>query len=132
MPLDQVKTNNGRKGITPTKSTAIDWVDKDEGELKGVEGPPVEKRLLNSLSEVKGKLVAKLFNDDVEEISEVEIKDLIVTLSHVQPKYVVLDGIVTQRLIDAASKSGVKAVVGVNTASKLKTMNVKVLTGTPS
>jgi len=38
----------------------------------------------------------------------------------VQPAVVVLDGIITQRLVDAASRALVKALIGVNTAADIK------------
>jgi len=108
MPLDQFEYSYGNKSKKNKKS---------------------KKKLLNALDDVKGSLVAKLFDENVEEISEVEIKDLIDTLGHVKPRYVVLDGIITQRLVDAAKDANVESLVGVNTASKLKKKGVDVLTG---
>ncbi|MCX6695546.1 MAG: DNA primase DnaG [Candidatus Altiarchaeota archaeon] len=83
------------------------------------EAAPLESRLIEELTAVKGKLTARLFDEGMGGIAEIEIKDLINTLSKVQPAYVVLDGIVTQRLVDSASKSGVKALVGVNKAADI-------------
>jgi len=87
------------------------------------------EELLSELSTVKGKLNAKLFDKEKNLAAEVEIKDLINTLSRVQPAYVVLDGIITQRLVDAASRSAVKVLVGVNTAADINnTYNIRILT----
>ncbi|HHQ44896.1 MAG TPA: DNA primase [Candidatus Altiarchaeales archaeon] len=90
---------------------------------------PQDPRLAEALTAINGKLVAKFFDESMGDIAEVEIKDLIDTLSDVKPAYVVLDGIITQRLVDACENAGVKIVVGVNTAAKLKTNKVKVATG---
>jgi DNA primase len=85
--------------------------------------------LLPELTAVKGKLSARLFNDERELITEIEIKDLINTLGKVQPAHVVLDGIITQRLVDSAHKSGVKTLVGVNTAADIKnTHGINIIT----
>ncbi len=88
----------------------------------------VDKPLFEVLTQINGKLVAKLFDGKMVEIAEVEIKDLIDTLSTVQPDYIVLDGIITQRLVDASEKSSVKIIAGVNTAAKLKRGGVRVIT----
>jgi len=61
-------------------------------------------------------------------ITEVEIKDLIDTLKDVQPAYVVLDGIVTQRLVDTASRSRVKCIAGVNKSSIANSRGIKIVT----
>jgi DNA primase len=61
-------------------------------------------------------------------IAEVEIKDLIDTLKDVKPAYVVLDGIVTQRLVDAAIRSDVKCIVGVNKSSIANSRGVRIIT----
>jgi DNA primase len=81
------------------------------------------------LAAVKGKLSAKMFDKAKNMIAEVEIKDLINTLARVQPTVVVLDGIITQRLVDAASRTTVKALIGVNTAADIKnTHGITILT----
>lgn len=85
------------------------------------------KRLLNLLKDVKGKLIARLYDENLELITEIEIKDLIDSLKDVQPYCIVFDGVVTQRLIDAASESKVKYVVGVNKSAVSDTKNVTVL-----
>ena len=72
---------------------------------------------------------AKLIDAAGEEIAEVEIKDLINTLGNVNPDTIILDGIITQRLVDAANKAKVKTVVGVNKAADIKnTYKVQVIT----
>lgn len=86
------------------------------------------KRLLDLLNSVKGKLSARLFDQNLEVITEIEIKDMINTLKDVQPYCVVFDGIVTQRLVDVAAKSGVKYIVGVNKSAISNTQGVGVLT----
>ena len=87
------------------------------------------KENLKKLVGVKGTLSAKLIDESGEEIAEVEIKDLINTLGNVNPDTIILDGIITQRLVDAANKAQVKTLVGVNKAADIKnTYKVHVIT----
>jgi DNA primase len=86
------------------------------------------KKLLGLLSDVKGKLTAKLYDEKLELITEIEIKDLVDSLKDVQPYCVVFDGIVTQRLVDAAAESKVVYVVGINKSAISDTKKVKILT----
>lgn len=98
MPVDQAKNGRSRK----------------ESPKHGGD------ELLSELKKVKGKLSARLYDSDLKMITEIEIKDLINTLGKVQPTTVVLDGIITQRLVDTAHKSNVKTLIGVNTAADIK------------
>jgi len=49
-------------------------------------------------------------------------------LKDVQPYCVVFDGIVTQRLVDAAAESRVEYIVGINKSAISNTKKVKILT----
>jgi DNA primase len=92
-------------------------------------GKEPEMDYLKELETIKGKLGAKLFDSKDTVIAEVEIKDLINALGTVKPTHIVLDGIITQRLVDAAQKAGVKTVVGVNKAADIKnTYNIRIIT----
>lgn len=139
MPLDQFKAaasgqnggNGGRNKGSSHKSSRNNRRDQSRGRgssTSQTRSSGQDKELLSELSNVRGKLVAKLYSDSREEVSEVEIKDLIDSLADVQPAFIVLDGIVTQRLVDAAEANGVKTVVGVNTAAKLDKKGVRIIT----
>lgn len=84
--------------------------------------------LLNLLKDVKGKLTARLFDKNLEQITEIEIKDLVGSLKDVQPYCVVFDGIVTQRLVDAAAESKVGCIVGINKSDVSNVKGVNILT----
>ena len=111
-PLSQVKGNINR---APEKAQPKSKDNKDKG-------------LLSLLGDVKGKLTARLYDNNLSQITEIEIKDLIDSLGGVQPYCVVFDGIVTQRLIDAAASSKVKCVVGINKSSISNTRGVQIVT----
>ncbi|MBN2250459.1 MAG: DNA primase [Candidatus Altiarchaeota archaeon] len=85
-------------------------------------------KLLSLLKEVKGKLTARLFDKNLEQITEIEIKDLVPSLKDVQPYCVVFDGIVTQRLVDAASESGVGCIVGINKSDVSNIRSIRIFT----
>ncbi|MBM3308729.1 MAG: DNA primase [Candidatus Altiarchaeales archaeon] len=103
IPVKDVKIKGGEEeNPTPRISSSVD-----------------EGRLLDELKSIKGKLTAKLFDQKFGFITEIEIKDLITALRDVQPTYVVFDGIITQRLIDSAARSGVSYLVGINKATDI-------------
>ncbi|MFH1126144.1 MAG: DNA primase DnaG [Candidatus Altiarchaeota archaeon] len=124
--------------MTLRKKIPVKDVRIREGEGVPDEGIPAapslspsmeENRLLNELRAIKGKLSAKLFDQKFEFITEIEIKDLITALKDVQPTYVIFDGIITQRLIDSASRSGVEYIVGINKATDItNTRKINILT----
>ena len=87
-----------------------------------------KEKLLELLNDVKGKLVARLYDSDLELITEIEIKDIIDSLPDIQPYAVVFDGIITQRLVDVASMSNVKYLVGVNVSSITDRKDVHIIT----
>jgi len=101
-------------------------VGKERGAVKTMENK--DRKLLSLLADVKGKLTARLYDGDLKQITEIEIKDLIDSLAGVQPYCVVFDGIVTQRLVDAAASSKVKYVVGINKSSISNTRGVQIVT----
>jgi len=112
---DEGSTSGGECGVSPTPNTALSAVE--------------DGRLLAELSAIKGKLSARLFDAKFEPITEIEIKDLITALKDVQPTYVIFDGIITQRLIDSAARSGVEYLVGINKATDItNTRKINVLT----
>ena len=81
-------------------------------EVTGVEGD-----LLEELKTIRGKLKARLFDDNLNIISEIDVKDLFESIGNVKPKSIVFDGIITQRLVDTASKNNVVNIVGANKTS---------------
>lgn len=84
--------------------------------------------LIAELNNVKGKLNARLYDKDLKQITEIEIKDLVNSLADVQPHYVVFDGIVTQRLVDAAAKSKVDTIVGISKSNISNDRNLSIVT----
>ncbi|WP_148688790.1 DNA primase DnaG [Methanopyrus sp. SNP6] len=90
---------------------------KRRGRLRKKERPkrdPQERRLLDRLKHLKGTFRAELLDEGLEPVKEVELDELVEKLkSEDGVRAVVLDGVITRRLVEAAREKGVKYVVGV-------------------
>ncbi len=74
--------------------------------------PP--QMLLTSLTELENTLRARIYDEQLSLKFEVPVRDLIKALTDTAPIYaVVLDGIITQRLVDLAENKGAKILLGV-------------------
>jgi DNA primase len=84
--------------------------EKEEPVLHGM----TAQTLINSLDELKNTLRARFYDANGNIIKEMPIRELLTSLNEVQkpPYAIVLDGVITQRLIEEASKRGVKAIYG--------------------
>jgi len=70
--------------------------------------------LKGSLKELEGSLKARIVGEDNSVRTEVPIRDIMTALDGVEKAFaIVLDGIVTQRLVDAAEQKGVQYVAGI-------------------
>jgi DNA primase len=84
--------------------------EKEEPVLHGM----TAQTLINSLDELKNTLRARFYDANGNIIKEMPIRELLTSLYETQktPYAIVLDGVITQRLIEEASKRGVKAIYG--------------------
>ncbi len=83
------------------------------------------------LKELEGSLKARLLSADSTTIAEVPIREIMKKLGEVSgTDSIVLDGIVTQRLVDLAEGKGVKFLVGIRSGNLTrKPANLKILLG---
>ena len=77
---------------------------------------------------LEGTMKAKLFDSGMNEIAEVNVRDLVKEVNNYKnAKSVVFDGIISKRLVDAAEKAGVEEIVGIKKGkigeSKVKTLS---------
>jgi len=74
--------------------------------------PDVVKK---KFGELRGTLEAIIYGDEWKELRHLPVKDLVKTLldEDLHPMAIVFDGIITQRLVDAASNKNVKIIIGV-------------------
>ncbi len=88
--------------------------------------------VLNAIKGLKGTLESILYNEKWEAIKRVPVRDLVDTLSQAGEKEVyavVLDGIITPRLVDTASAKGVQVIIGTKMGAVTKRpFNLQLLT----
>ena len=81
--------------------------------------------------EIEGKLIARILDKNYNVSKEIPVRDLVKTLKNgdTNAKAIVFDGVVTQRLVDIASKKEIPYLVGVRMGNIVKLpTNVKVMT----
>ncbi len=77
--------------------------------------------LLSSLKELEGSLKARLFGQDLNVVSEVPIREIMKALTETDNvRAVVLDGIVTQRLVDLCEQKKTEYLVGVRAGTIMR------------
>ncbi|PIY91133.1 hypothetical protein COY71_04810, partial [Candidatus Micrarchaeota archaeon CG_4_10_14_0_8_um_filter_60_7] len=81
--------------------------------------------------ELEGSLKARLLSADSTTLSEVPIREIMRSLEETQGVHaVVLDGIVTQRLVDLAEQKGAKFIVGIRSGNLTrKPTSLKIVLG---
>ena len=88
----------------------------DAGQPAGPAAPPVPVPVVDKIKEVfpsiNGTLEAMLLDENLSEKGRMPISELVAKLDGAGAIYLVFDGIVTQRLIDAAGKASVKGIIG--------------------
>ncbi len=71
-------------------------------------------QLANGLVELSGTLRSRIYASDGRVLTEVPIRELLATLQDARSVYaVVLDGVITQRLVELSLEKGVKAIYGI-------------------
>lgn len=80
------------------------------------------------MNRLRGTLKAVLLNDQMEQVEELQVRDLRDKLSNASGvKAVVFDGVVTQELADLAAEKGVSFVVGVRSRIEKAPKNVRIM-----
>lgn len=88
-----------------------------------------KKRFEPIMKELKGSLKAKILNTKNKALATCSIRELSAELEKTKkPDTIVLDGIVTKRLVDEAVKKEVKTIVGVKIAKFSIPKEIKVIT----
>ncbi|MCL5238925.1 MAG: DNA primase DnaG [Candidatus Marsarchaeota archaeon] len=71
-------------------------------------------QLANGLVELSGSLRSRVYSPDGNVIKEVPIRELLTTLQDMSGAYaLVLDGVITQRLVELSLEKGIKAIYGI-------------------
>jgi DNA primase len=71
-------------------------------------------QLANGLVELSGSLRSRVYSSNGSIIKEVPIRELLTTLQETRGAYaIVLDGVITQRLVELSLEKGIKAIYGI-------------------
>jgi DNA primase len=75
--------------------------------------PEATEKVKLEYASINGTLEAKIYDSQWSEIAKMPVNELVSKISEVtSAKYLVFDGIITQRLLDSAAKVGVESIVG--------------------
>jgi DNA primase len=75
--------------------------------------PEATEKVKGEYPGINGTLEAKVYDAEWKEMSKMPVNELVSKINGVEgAKYLVFDGIVTQRLVEAASKVGIESIVG--------------------
>jgi len=104
----EVKVTIPETGVTP--------------QAQYVEALKIPAEILESINNLKGTLEAIVYDEGWKPIDKIPVRDIVdyILSSDKKINAVIMDGIVTQRVIDAAAVKGVKAIIGARIASITK------------
>lgn len=99
--------------LTPIEIVEIlDEITKDIREKKVETKDKFDEKVIEIFPEINETLEARGYNDEMNEVFRVPVSNVVKELQdHPDVRYLILDGIITQRLIDTASEVGVKSIV---------------------
>ncbi len=89
------------------------------------------EKLKPEMDKLKGSLKAKIFDDKMKVLEEVSVRDLLKSMKkHEKAHAVVLDGIVTKRLMEAAIQAKIQTIAGaklgrIDQTDKIKAIAIK-------
>ncbi|MCE4615269.1 MAG: DNA primase [Desulfurococcales archaeon] len=91
--------------------------EKVEEKKLGIETIAIPREVLDEINDLKGTLEAILYDSAWNEIIKVPVRDLYAALEKAEDEIfaIIMDGIITQRLLELADSKGIKIVVGVRT-----------------
>ncbi len=123
IPADEYAERHGitrKQTTTATKKGGIKKIIEQiagkstKTEKTQKEGSPIPEEYLKIFEELKGSLTAKILDENNNVIAEVPVREIWKQLKEMDKAYaIIMDGIVTQRLVDAAAAKGVKYLIGV-------------------
>jgi len=118
---DRSRGRPSRDESTRSQPTTPSSLPSKPKEATQEKQPGVPEHLTKSLNELENTLRARLYDTNMRVKSELPVRDLVQTLAESDGiSAVVLDGIITQRLVDLANSKGVKTLVGVKLGNIFK------------
>ncbi len=103
----------------------------EERKIEMISAPPTTEektRFESKMNEIKGKMDAVMLDEQGKEIKKTKIRELVPALKEQKEiNSVLLDGIITKRLLDEAKKHSVKYIIGVKKGKIEETPEIKTL-----
>jgi DNA primase len=108
-------TDKRRESLQTSIKSEIKEEKVEEKDIKEIKGKDMSEELRTHLEELNGTLKSRLLNKKNELVKELPVRDLITEINKSEGEYdiIVLDGIITQRLMDLASSKKIKSIVGI-------------------
>lgn len=103
------------RDVAPRKEEVKENKEEKVEEVKEVKATGMPDELKVHLDELNGTLKARLLDSSNVVIKELPVRDLITEINKSEVEYntIVLDGIITQRLMDLSSTKKIKSIVGI-------------------
>lgn len=111
-PIDVINMLRGERGEMPAAGGRR---ERERPAEKAPEGPeePIVVKAREMFPTLNGTLEAVLLDDKLQEVGRYPISELVQKMESAGgAHFLVFDGIVTQRLVDSATKVGVKGIIG--------------------
>ena len=110
------------------RDTGMEDKRRSEDEAKPALESVILTQLSSGLDELSGTLRSRLYDSTGNMIKEIPIRELLVTVQETDNVYgIVLDGVITQRLLELAQNKRVKAIYGIKANQLNKRYNNMVL-----
>ena len=90
---------------------------------KIVEGLEIPEKIFDDIKNLEGTLESIIYNKKWEKIKQVPVRELVDILSNLNKdtvKYLVFDGIVTQRILDIATSKSIELIIGARIGNIVK------------
>ncbi|MFA6330301.1 MAG: DNA primase DnaG [Candidatus Micrarchaeia archaeon] len=131
-PVQQAEQN----GIVNAESPSVDSQPAFERKPEAPAAAPAspeDAKVRAVLKELEGSLKARLLDSEFNMTAEIPIREIMKALSDAKGvRAIVLDGIITQRLVDLAEQKGAEFVVGVRAGNiSRKPQNVNIVLANP-
>ena len=114
---------------TPLEPQPQQLSSQPSKELVAEDNPAIVSAVRDVFPQINETLEAVVLDDSMHQLLKVPVSEVIKRLGSAEgAKLLVLDGIVTQRLVDAADKAGIEYVIGHRTTDLKKPAEVRVRT----
>ncbi len=115
IPADEYAAHAGTKRAELRRRAQVVKEDKStEKSAARPQEPQIPAEYISTFNELKGSLTARVLDENGNIVAEVPVREIWKKLKEIEGAHaIIMDGIITQRLVDAAASKGVKYLVGV-------------------